>query len=257
MSDSLRGSGRRASRATIFPAICMTSLPEELWQFLDDKTRWHLAQLALVAPISKANAETIVGGDAPNLLEQTMQAGWLTRDRSEVVIHPLLARFLRQRFELYPVGRRRKAVDRLIKILAMQEQWDQAMGLALDADPTAVTSVLEQSLESLLSSGRLPTIERWLQIARDRHTDSPVLNLAAAEVSFRRAEYARAETLARAAASQAASTAIRVRSLNTAGKSARWNERSDVALELHRQARQLAKDAPSLQKPLSARSWRR
>src|SRR5262249_7192790 len=173
-----------------------------------------------------------------------------TPDRTEVVIHPLLARFLRHRFRRYPVRRRQEAVARLIKILAADEKWDHAMGLAFETDQAAVPSVLEKSLEGLLGSGRLPTIERWLQTAREHHIKSPVLSLAAAEVSFRRGDYARAETLALSAASPPASTAIRVRSLNTAGKSALRNERSQLALELHREARKVAADASSLREAI-------
>jgi LuxR family transcriptional regulator, maltose regulon positive regulatory protein len=225
------------------PADLHDFFAEELWQFIDAKEQWQLAQLALVVPVSKRVAEQIVGGDdATDLFEHMTQAGWLTRDRAEVVIHPLLARFLRQRFEQFPARLREEAVSRLIATLGAEEEWDRAMEIALDENPATVPSVLEQSLEGLLSGGRLPTIERWLQIARDRRIESAVLKLAAAEVSFRRGDYSRAEVLARAAAAGSSSEAFRARSLTTAGHSARRLERLDSALELYRAAREVAVD---------------
>ena len=219
---------------------------EELWRFLDEETRWQLSRLALVAPISKDVAEAIVGDSALALLEGAMRAGWLARDRKDVVIHPLLARFLRQRFEKYSARLRYEAIRNLIEVLTTEGEWDQAMALALDADGSAVPSVFEQSLEVLLSRGRLPTIERWLQSARDHGIDAPVLSLAAAEVSFRRGDCVRAESLARLAATGPGSSAFRVRSLNVAGRSARRNARLETSLDLHRQARAIADDDASL-----------
>ena len=49
---------------------------EELWEFLDEETRWHLAEVALAAPCPKAVAETFLGEQATDVLEmQLAQAG--------------------------------------------------------------------------------------------------------------------------------------------------------------------------------------
>ncbi len=223
---------------------------EELWQFLDDRTRWRLAQLSLVAPISKAIAETLVGRDAPDCSNDN--AGWLAdarpqRGRDPPASRPLLA----------------------AEVRAVSGGPPSATVRSADQDPrdAAGSGIRRWDLHSMQIRPRLrPCLSSPLRVClavadcrrssdgsksrRDRRIDSPVLNLAAAEVSFRRAEYHSRRDARRAAASRPASTAIRVRSLNTAGKSARSNERSDVALELHRQARQLADDAPSLREAL-------
>ncbi len=228
------------------PADLHDFFAEELWQFLDEETRWKLAQVALAAPCPKAVAETLLGEQATDVLETTTRSGWLTRDPNEVVIHPLLARFLRQRFETYPAQNRTDAVHRLLRVLTEQGEWDRAMALALDADKSTVPHIFVQSLELLLSTGRLPTIERWLDLAGKQDITAPVLCLAAAEVSFRRGEYHRAEVLARTAASEPGFPAFRARSLNLAGHSARRLDDLESALELYGKARDLAADDSSL-----------
>ncbi len=110
-----------------------------------------------------------------------------------------------------------------------------------------VTHVLEQSLERLLSTGRLPTIERWLDLAEAIDTSSPpCYDLAAAEVSFRRGDYAPRRSSGTGRRFRIRFSGLSRRSLNTAGHSARRLDDLGSALDLYGEARNLAADETSL-----------
>ncbi|MGZ8707380.1 MAG: LuxR C-terminal-related transcriptional regulator [Gaiellaceae bacterium] len=223
---------------------------EELWRALPGEHQWQLAQLSLVAPTPWIVADDLFGDAVNELIASVSAEGWVSRDEVDIVIHPLLRRFLQVRFESYPAARRRDALTKLIHALAVRHKWDQAISLALQADEGSVSELLGQALDDLLESGRLSTLERWLEAARDQAIDSPVLKLAAAEVAFRRGDYIRAEGFGQAAARQSSDPLLRARSLNRAGVSATMLDHLELGLSLHRQAQACAPDRATLREAI-------
>jgi DNA-binding CsgD family transcriptional regulator len=131
-------------------------------------------------------------------------------------------------------------------------EWDDAFVLIEEwGNAEQVDRLIELSLERLLAQGRLPTLERLLSLARARQVHSPVVDLASAELAFRRGEYRRAEALAVTAAKRFdASHHLRPRSYFRAGQSASLNNRLDLALTLHRRARSLSHDPSEIREAL-------
>ncbi len=219
---------------------------DELWRALTPEHQWQLAQLALFMPTPVLVAEDLFGDSASDLLASASSEGWIGREGFEIVIHPLLRRFLSSRFQTFASAQRSHALTGLIQALSHRQEWDQAMALALEWHEESVATVLARALEELLETGRLSTIARWLVAARERGMEAPILELAGAEVAFRRGDYIRAEALGRSAASNFTDAQFRARSLNRAGVSAMLLDHLDLSVALHREAKTCAPDSSTL-----------
>ncbi len=231
---------QRRIGADELPADLYDYFAEELWQELSERERAALAQLALVGPMPLAVAEDLIGDPLEHLLSVLADSAWANREGQDIVIHPLLRRFLLARFARRSVTDRKSRVRHVIQALVRRGAWDQAMTLALSSDPDAAPRLLELALDGLLDAGRLPTLERWVQGARDAGVVAPILDLASAEIAFRKRDYARSDASATTAAAAFVSPELRARSLIRAGKSAEMLDRTERAFELHSKAREIA-----------------
>ena len=87
-----------------------------------------------------------------------------------------------------------EAIDPLIDTLYQSRRWDECLSVA-EALPEAcsfASAILERSLQELLSSGRVATVRRWVELARGMKLTDPIVELAEAEIALLAGEYDRA-----------------------------------------------------------------
>jgi DNA-binding CsgD family transcriptional regulator len=183
------------------PAELYGFFAQELYQGLSDSVQEDLAVLARLPQISPDVAVMLLGARAPAVLHQASLKGFIAEEGTgELGIHPLLRSFLRrQRPVLSPDD-----VDRLFQVgaaLVDLRQWNQGFAIVEEIHSHDLfVRLMTAGLYDLLSHGRTATVERWLGWAHSANATSPVIELAEAEVAFRRGDLRRAELFASSAA---------------------------------------------------------
>jgi LuxR family maltose regulon positive regulatory protein len=236
------------------PSALYDFFAEEVYLQAEPAIRWAFCQLAMAPTITTEIAQAMFGQEMGALiLHQAVRLGLVSSEsRDRFSLHPLLRSFLETKLRDYGVGARTPVVDHLEEFLFARRAWDDAFVLIERwGDSAQLDRLIEVSLERLLVQGRLPTLEHWLSAARSHELDSPVIDLATAELAFRRGEYRRAETLARRAAKRFEPRHfLLARAYFRAGQSASLSSRLDLALRLHRRAQVLATDRTELRESL-------
>src|SRR5262249_11496919 len=104
-----------------------------------------------------------------------------------------------------------------------------------------LVTLMESSLRELLDDARFPTLETWVATGMNRRADAPVVDLAAAELAFRKGERFIAEAFAAHAGPRfPEGHSMTSRAYSLAGTSAHLSYRTEIALEYHREAQELA-----------------
>jgi LuxR family transcriptional regulator, maltose regulon positive regulatory protein len=228
------------------PATLYDYFAEELYLQAEPDVRWGLCQLAIAPTITADVAEVLFGYEAgARMLEHAGRIGVLSSEsHGRYMLHPLLRDFLERRVAEHGPDARGEVVSRLEDFFLGRNDWDDAFQLIERwGDETHVEHLIEGALERLLAEGRSATLERWLEFARSHDIQSPVIDLAEAEITFRRGEHRLAEALAlRSAHGLTADHPFIARAYFRAGQSAMLTNRLDLALTLQRQAQRLARD---------------
>jgi LuxR family maltose regulon positive regulatory protein len=232
------------------PATLYDYFAEEVYLQAEPAVRWGLCHLAMAPTITTEVAHVLFGKEVSALiLQHGVRLGVLIYEaHGRYGLHPLLRTFLEAKLREYGPDARAAVVSRVQDYLLAHREWDDAFALTERwGELKGLEALIENSLEVLLHQGRVSTLERWVDVAQAHEISSPVIDLAAAEVAFRRGEYRRAETLAlRAARHFESDHALLARAYSRAGQSASLGERLDVALGLHRQAERVAQDHTQL-----------
>jgi len=224
--------------------------PEELYSFFAEEL-YHgapsdlqqaLRRLALAPYVTPDIAETLIRDNSESVISNGLELGFLVTGRTRLELHPLLRSFLTSRFRRRcddPTG---ELVTELSHVLIARQEWDEVFELASRfADALLLVKLFEMSLYPMLDQARVPTLERWIQTARARKLDAPALDLAEAEVAFRRGELARAEAFAcQAARTVDGDDPLASRALWLAGTSAHLTSRDEAALEHFKKAQDAA-----------------
>jgi LuxR family maltose regulon positive regulatory protein len=224
------------------PATLHAYFAEEVFQAADPSTVRDLAGLAIAPVISRQLVTAICGASrSRRVIETAVRLGILTnQDTDNFSIHPLLRQLLQAQFsdEL-------KANDyasRIGEFFVRLEQWDHAFEVASFA---SLRSLLEQTIElgldPLLSSGRLATVQRWVDFALGSHLDIPIVDLAESELAFRQGEHDRAYILASQAAVRFEDADLAARAHVRAGHSALLSSRESAGLQHFRSASAVAR----------------
>lgn len=236
----------------ILPTPLYDFLAEEIFQALDPTTAMALTRLAASRVITADIIELLVGNGAAATTDEAVSRGLLARTASEArfLMHPLLKEFLDRRLRQRP-----SEVECVVRLLyehfRQTEEWDEAFDLVERFQrPDLVVGLVEGALQPLLKQGRLQTLERWLSVAHDAALDEPILDLADAEVAFRRGAHTRALTLALRAAGSLANHPLAARAWNRAGQSASFLDRTQDALNAHGTAEKVARDSADLREAL-------
>jgi DNA-binding CsgD family transcriptional regulator len=173
---------------------------EELYEAASPELRNRLCDLAL-APTDRLARRLFMGPEDGALLAEGIRIGFLVPHAACHELHPALRDFLLQR-----AAERSDHDDRIEAIgrgLLDESAWDDAFGLVQEHDSNELFLMLvERATDSLLSDGRVSTLEQWLNFAAERRIDSEVVDYAEAEVAFRNALHKKAEVLGAHAAAR-------------------------------------------------------
>lgn len=236
------------------PATLYDYFAEEVYLQAEPAVRWGFCQLAIAPTITTELAEVLFGYKAGvRILGEAVRLGVVSPEsHGRYVLHPLLREFLETRVREHGADARALVVSRLEDFLLRRNDWDDAFLLIEHwGDESHIDHLIEGALERLLAEGRSATLERWLKFARSHAVESPVIDLARAEIAFRRGEYRLAEVLAlRAAHGFTADHPFIARAYFRAGQSASLSNRVELALTLHQQAQRLAHDPVQIREAL-------
>ena len=119
----------------------------------------------------------------------------------------------------------------MIDALVRSRHWDECLSVA-EALPEAcdfASGILERSLQELLSSGRVATIRRWVELAQGMKLADPIVELADAEIALLAGEYDRAIAVGTHAAGTTTSRDLRSRAELVVGRAAHLTDHRLVA----------------------------
>lgn len=228
---------------------------EELYHGLETQQRWQLTQLAVAPTLDEHLLRALFGERGRSILESGYESGFLTRDASSYDMHPLLRQFLREKVADFGEDKIRETAQIMGESYADRARWAEAASLAAEFDLVELMlRVLEEALDSVLSEGRLTTLNRWLDSAESAAPTAPIVRLAAIEIAFRTGDW---ET-ARATATQLARSIERDHRLASrvylrAGQIGQLDDRLDDALEWLAAARAEARTPVDLRRALWTR----
>jgi DNA-binding CsgD family transcriptional regulator len=208
---------------------------EELYQGATEDVRRGLCKLALAPSLAPGVAELLLGADSEHVIGEGARLGFLTLRADSAELHPLLRAFLETKIV---EARAQFAPDAkpLASHLSKCGRWDDAFAvLERFFSEDVYVELLEQGLPTMVRDARLATLTRWIDLARTHHLDSPIVDLAEAEIAFTEAKRRVAESLATQAARRFEDChPLRSRAFYLAGVSARMdfeNERAAVHFE--------------------------
>ncbi len=169
---------------------------EDLFRRAASTVQDELLMLALGADASPEVASELFGPDHEAALSRAADHGFLWQHGGGVELHPLLRTFLLQRLRELPSRDAAALVRTTVAALSSHERWDECLS-ALEAFPVPdlIASVLRDSLNALLVSGRTATVGRWVELALTSQVDDPILVLAQAEMALRDRDDPRAQVL--------------------------------------------------------------
>jgi len=228
---------------------------EELFHGLTEELRWNLVQLSLAPSLDERLSRTLFGRRSRTVLDEGLRSGFLTKEGSSYEMHPLLRRFLRSKLLEFDHDEIRKTARIIGRWFANESRWDDAVSVAAEFGILElILSVLEEALDSVLSEGRLTTLNRWLEIAQPAAPTEPIVRLAAIEIAFRAGDWAAAGVKAtQLARSIPQDHAFASRTYLRAGQIAHLEDRQDAALELFTAAKAQARTPLDLRRSLWSR----
>ena len=164
----------------------------EVYRSLGAEHQALLTRLALAPRIDLSVLGNVFGLDAHAHSLELSRMGLLTQTfQDEFDVHPLLRHFLLQKFREEDSAGLSLLAEQLVHQYWAQSAWDEAFSVAEGHKLNSlVPEILEGALESLLRAGRWVTIENWLGSVLPSDEGLPVIQLARAECSFRRGDFA-------------------------------------------------------------------
>jgi LuxR family transcriptional regulator, maltose regulon positive regulatory protein len=249
----LRGPLRKSS--TELPETLHEYFAEELYQGLSKDLRWRLSQLALAPTIDDQLVRALLGQGAHAILEEGHHSGFLNKDGSSYEMHPLLRQFLRIKLADFGPEKTRETARIIGESYADESRWPEAASVAADFDLNdLILRVLEEALDSVLSEGRITTINHWLGMAERSSPTSPIVRLAAIEIAFRTGRWETARTkVNQLAQSIPADHKLSSRIYLRAGQLAHLDDRLDEALSWLTAAKAQARTPVDLRRALWTR----
>ena len=168
---------------------------EELYQAASQEMRDALGRLLLAPSLSDAALKFLLGNRAKDVVAEGVRLGFLTTGgHGRFDLHPLLRGFLELRSE---ASEQRALVPELARLMACDGQWDDVLTLLQRVpDNELLLELFEVALPFMLDEARLATLVQWLRIAARHRADGAIVDLAEAEVAFRKGLHEKAEVLA-------------------------------------------------------------
>jgi LuxR family transcriptional regulator, maltose regulon positive regulatory protein len=220
------------------PTTLYEYLADEVYQALLPEAQEILCVLSLLPASVWPIVEHAIGARAVDAaLAHGENVGVITRDLDGAPdIHPLLRRYLRRRLRDH--GGNDDLYVRLWTQLLVSAEWDAAFDFAVWTGRAAeIPGLLEAGLDDMLDRGRTASVAKWLERAGPTGVTTPIVRIAAAEISARQGSYRRAEMLAGLAAGDPTAAAeLRARALVVAGHAAHLMSRDEEAMAYYRDA---------------------
>jgi ATP/maltotriose-dependent transcriptional regulator MalT len=207
---------------------------DELLRAVPKALQSQLLTLALLPSLSPPALELLSDS---RIVSLAVELGFISLDPQHLrSFHPLLRSFLVKRSSEDDLHQLVEALETVGNHLTARSMWDDALAL-VDSFPftgSCLIHLLEQGSEELLRAGRVSTVDRLVTLARKRRLTSPGLDLAEAEVAFRKGSHHRAHALAmRAASSPDIDTHDATRGLILAGRSAALADEFERSIECY------------------------
>jgi ATP/maltotriose-dependent transcriptional regulator MalT len=221
---------------------------EELYASVAESNREALSELSLLPSLSAKLAKRLLRARSAETLSEGLRVGFLTGGHGSTTfeLHPLLRAFLRRKLADLPQDHVQEVIARATKILLSETSWEGAFDLISQFDRVdLLDDLLRASLYDLLNQGLLSTVAKFVGLGQAQGVESPVLDLAKAELAFRQGFHERARALAhRAGDGLRAERSLASKAFCRAGQSAYFSEDPQGAIELFSRARDLATDLP-------------
>ena len=211
---------------------------DELYRGLDPTVRTGLAILAAMPLVDRELAETILGSDrARQVCDEALSLGLLDERDGRLELHPLARAFLETRAPSDAVAGVTEAFSGAWAYYADRRELDAAFELVeKHGVPPDIDRLIIDSIDQLLNSARLPTLESWVDRATDRVGESPTVLLANAEVALRHGRHLTAQAMAERVTRGVSGGELEFRAHLVGGKAAHVGSREDDALVLYRKA---------------------
>jgi ATP/maltotriose-dependent transcriptional regulator MalT len=216
-------------------------VPESLYRFfadevfgaLDESVQQSLAQLSVIPNLDREIIEALLGdAEADATCDAALDVGLFVERGAHLELHPLARVFLDERNQPRPVDRR--IVEKCLQIYLGRKEWDPAFELLRRAKRTDLLGLLiEASLDDLLETARLSTLEAWCKLAEQSGPETAISQLARAEVRLRDGRLLEAAAFAEMAAED---IGLSFRALSVAGRASHLAGREEAGLELFRRA---------------------
>jgi DNA-binding CsgD family transcriptional regulator/tetratricopeptide (TPR) repeat protein len=234
------------------PAALHAYFADELFQMLSPRVQSGLCYLSIAPVISPGAARQLLRDDSDEVITAAYRAGFLTRDRDHIEIHPLLRQFLEAKRSSLNEDQVHKSAEALGHWYLAGDQIDEAFAVARTFSlESLMVSVIESALDRTLTEGRLTTLRSWLEALRDQDPGHPLAEAGYIEIVFREGKWseacARAERLAEALPD---THSLKWRILYRAGQSAQLSDRANDALRLLTSAEKHARSSEQTRKLL-------
>jgi ATP/maltotriose-dependent transcriptional regulator MalT len=240
----------------VIPEALYRFFAEELYQAAADELQPALCELALVPFLSLEIAEVLFDDLAARVIDEAVRLGFLSSTGQETFdVHPLARAFLHVKLHEFRGEHRSTAVEALGQHLVNRREWDNAFDVlerSFRAD--VFLDTLAPALPMLLESGRLLTLERWAEMGRRHTLRHPLLELARAEIAFRRGHLVEAEALSLQAGREfREDKTSQFRAYYLAGVSAHLRGAARAGFDHHSNALRVARTASELRDALWGR----
>ena len=234
-----------ASLAEVGPDV--DQVPESLYRFFADEVfgalhpdvQRGLTTLSVAPVLDRELAVALIGSpDAESVCAAALDVGLIAERGTSLELHPLARVFLDERRGQLGLAPEPGSVETCLSIYRERRDWDAAFDLISRAGvQDELGGLISLSLDELLDTARLSTLERWCDFASTARAETPMTSLARAEVLMRTGRHLEAAVHAETAASE---PELASRALAVAGRAAHLASREEAALDLYRRAEQAA-----------------
>ena len=226
------------------PEAVFQAFADELYRGLDATVRDGLGVLAALPILDRELAEIVLGAKrAETVCSEAIRLGLLVDRAGRLDLHPLVSSFLESRRHLTRGEDLATIFDRASTHYMIQGELDAAFELAERIGRREILDkLLLDSMDELLRTARLTTLESWVSRSRNRIGSTPAILLAESEVALRQGRHLTAQSLAeQASIIETPDAGLLYRASLSGAKAAHIGARETVALELFRKAQSSAK----------------